>query len=113
MWPWQPKTDPGWHRPLCPQLRPSGRPLPWCVFGAGGLMGPNPNTDRTTNQDPPPKTKPASIPNPAFEPPSGMGPHFTPRERSLDGSRYSPGDVPGPILTLAKALSPWGPNSNA
>ena len=75
--------------------------------------GTYPNPNPTPNRDPPPKPKPSPNPNPAIEPPSGMGPHFTPRERSLDWSRYSPGNVPGPILTLAKALSPWGPNSNA
>ena len=34
-----------------------------------GPHGPNPNTNRTTNQDPPPKVKPASKPNPAIEHP--------------------------------------------
>ena len=44
----------------------------------------------------PPNPKPASIPNPIFEPPSGMGPHFSPRGRSRDWSRFGPGDVPAP-----------------
>ena len=34
VWPWQPKRDADRHRPLCPQLCPSGRPLPCCGFGA-------------------------------------------------------------------------------
>ena len=98
VWPWQPKRDPDRHRPLCPQLRPSGRPLPWCGFGAWNLLGPNPNPNPnpTPNWDPPLKPKPASIPNPAFQPPSGMGPHISPGGRSRDRSRFGPGDVPGP-----------------
>ena len=95
-WPWQPKRYPDRHRPLCPQLSPSVRPLPCCGFGAWKLLGPNRNPNPTPNRDPPPKTKPASIPNPAFEPPSGMGPHVSPRGRSRDRSRFGPGDVPGP-----------------
>ena len=35
VWPWQPKRDPDRHRPLCPQLSPSGRPLPCCGFAPG------------------------------------------------------------------------------
>ena len=35
VWPWQPKRDPDRHRPLCPQLSPSGSPLPCCGFGPG------------------------------------------------------------------------------
>ena len=38
VWPWQPKRDPDRHRPLCPQLSPSGRPLPCCGFGAWNLL---------------------------------------------------------------------------
>ena len=34
MWPWQPKTHPDRHRPLCPQLSPSWRPRPCCGFSA-------------------------------------------------------------------------------
>ena len=96
VWPWQPKRDPDRHRPLCPHLSPSVRPLPCCGFGAWNLLGPNPNPNPTPNRDPPPKTKAATIPNPAFEPPSGMGPSFSPRGRSRDRSRFGPGDVPGP-----------------
>ena len=94
--PWQPKRDPDRHRPLCPQLSSSGRPLPCCGFGAWNLLGPNTNPNPTPNRDPPPKPKPASIPYPAFDPLSGMGPHFSARERSRDRGRFSPGDVPGP-----------------
>ena len=43
VWPWQPKRDPDRHRPLCPQLSPSGSPLPCCGFGAWYLLGPNAN----------------------------------------------------------------------
>ena len=96
VWPWQPKRDPDRHCPLCPQLSLSGRPLPCCVFGAWNHLGPNLNPNPTPNRDPPHKPKPASIPNPSFEPPSGMGPHISPRGRSLDRSRFGPGDVPGP-----------------
>ena len=38
VWPWQPKRDPDRHRPLCPQLSPSGRPLPCCGFGDWNLQ---------------------------------------------------------------------------
>ena len=112
VWPWQPWRDPDRHRPMCPQLSPSGRPLPCCGFGAWNLLGPNPNPNPTPNRDPPPKPKPASIPNPAFEPPSGMAPHFSPRGRSRDRSHFGPLDVPDRTLTLAKALPSWGPKSN-
>ena len=96
MGPWQPKRDPDQQRLLCPQLSPSGRPLPCCGFGAWNLLGPNPNPNPTPNQDPPPKPKPASIPNPAFEPLSSMGPHFSPRGISRERSRFGPGDDPEP-----------------
>ena len=96
MCPWQPKTDPDRQRPLCPQLSHSWRPRPCCGFGAWNLLGRNPNPNLTLNRDPPPKPKPATIPNPAIEPPSVMGPHFSPRGRSRHWSRCGPGDVPGP-----------------
>ena len=88
-------TDPDRHRPLCPQLSPSRRPLPCCGFDAWRLLGPNPNPSPTPNQDPPPKPKPASIPNAAIEPPSGMGPHFSPQGRSRHQTGFSPGDILG------------------
>ena len=53
VWPWQPKRDPDRHRPFCPHLSPSGRPLPCCGFGAWNLRGPNPNPNPTPNRDPP------------------------------------------------------------
>ena len=112
VWPWQPKRDPDRHRPLCPQLSPSGRPLPCCGFGAWNLLGPNPNPNPTPNRDPPQKPKPASIPNPAFEPPSGVGPHFSPRGRSRDRSHSALATSLARTLTLAKARPSWGPNSN-
>ena len=96
VWPWQPKTDRERQPPLCPQLSPSGSPLRCCGLGAWSLLGPNPNPNRTPIRDPPPQPKPASNPNPASEPPSGAGPHLSPRGRSRDWSRFSPGDVPGP-----------------
>ena len=112
VWPWQPKRDPDRHRPLCPQLSPSGRPLPCCGFGAWNLLGPNRNPNPTPNRDPPPKPKPASISNPAFEPLSAWaltsaleGDHETGVASALATSLDR-------TLTLAKALPSWGPNSN-
>ena len=70
VWPWQPKTDPDRHRPLCPQLSHSGRPLLCCGFGAWSLQVPNRKPNPTLIWDPPPKPKSAWIPNPEFEPPS-------------------------------------------
>ena len=107
VWPWQPKRDPYQHLSLCPQLRPSGRPLPSCVFGVGGLMGPNPNTNRSTNQDPPPKVKPASIPNPAIEHPPPRGCHLPwlimadPLRASSTGAARLGPPRPGLSLTMA------------
>ena len=112
VWPWQPKRDADRHRPLCPQLRPSGRPLPCYGCGAWNLLGPNPNPNPTLNRDPPPKPKPAAIPNPAFQPPSGMGPHFSPRGRSRDRIASALATSLARTLTLATALPSWGPNSN-
>ena len=90
VWPWQPKRDSDLHRHLYPQLSPAvGSALGASRYPTVTLTLPR---TRVT----PPKPKPASIPNPAFEPPSGMGPHFSPRERARDRSRFGPGDVPGP-----------------
>ena len=108
VWPWQPKRDPDRHRLLCPQLSPSGRPLPCCGFSAWNLLGHNPNPNPTPNRDPPPKPKLDSIPNPAFEVPSGMGPHFRFRGRSRDRSRFGPGNVPGPISNPSACSVPMG-----
>ena len=96
VWPSQAKRDPGRHRPLCPQLSPWGRPLPYCGFGAWRRQVPHPNLNTTFIRDPPPKLKHASIPNPAFEPPTGMGSHVSPQGRSQDRRRFGPGDVHGP-----------------
>ena len=112
VWPWQPKSDHYRHRPLGPQLSPSERPVGALLWvRRWSLLGPNPNP--TSKRDPPLKPKPASNPNPGVEPPSGMGPHFSTRGRSREWRRVGPADVPGPNPTLAKALSPWGPNSNS
>ena len=109
MWPWQPKRDPERHRPLCPQLSPSGRPLPCCGFGAWSLLVPNPN--HTPDMDPTPKPMPASKPNPAFETPSGMA--LTSALEGYQKTRVFSALATSPdrTLNLAKALSPWGPNS--
>ena len=96
VWLWQPKRDPDRHRLLCPQVSPSGSPLHCHGFGAWNLLGANTIPNPTPNREPPPKPKPASIRNPAFEPLSGMGPHFSPRGISRDRSRFGPCDVPGP-----------------
>ena len=112
VWPWQPNRDPDGHRPLCPQVSPSGIPLPCCKFGAWYFLGPNPNPNPTPNRNPPPKPKPASIPNPAFEPPLAWaltsaleGNHETRVASALATSLDR-------NLTLAKALPSWGPNYN-
>ena len=110
VWPRQPKRDPDLHRPLCPQLSPSGRPLPCCGFGAWNLLAPNPNSNQTPNREPAPKPKPASIPKPAFEPPSGMGPQFSPEGGHVPGVAMDLAMCLYRNLPLAKALSPWGPN---
>ena len=109
VWAWQPKTDPERHSPLCPHLSPSGRPLPCCGFGAWSLLVPNPN--HTPDMDPTPKPMPASKPNPAFEPPSGMA--LTTALEGYQKTRVFSALATSPdrTLNLAKALSPWGPNS--
>ena len=53
VWPCQPKRDPDRHRLLCPQVSPSGSPLPCCGFGAWYLLGPNANPNPTPKRDPP------------------------------------------------------------
>ena len=112
VWPWQPKRDPDRLRPFCPQLSPSGRPLPCCGFGAWNNLGPNPNPNPSPNRDPPPKPKPASIPNLhlsrllAWALTSALeGDHETGVASALATSLAR-------TLTLAKALPTWGPNSN-
>ena len=75
------------------------------------LLGANPNPKPTPNPDPPPKPKPALIPNPAVEPTLAWaltsaleGDHETGVASALVTSLDR-------ILTIAKALSSWGPNS--
>ena len=93
--PWQPKTDPERQPTLCPQLSPSARPQPCCGFGVWSLLGPNPNPNPMSDRDPPPKPKPASISKRTLESPVRMSPHFSPRWRSRDRSRFVPGHLPG------------------
>ena len=112
VWPWQPKRDPDRHRPLCPQLSPSGRPLPCCGFGAWNLLGPNPNPNTTR-----PGTLPRNLSLPrslilhlsrllAWALTSALeGDHETGVASALATSLAR-------TLTLAKALPSWGPNSN-
>ena len=112
MWPWQPKRDPDRHRPLCPQLSPSGRPLPCCGFGAWNLLGPNPNRNPTLNREPP---RNLSLPRSlilhlsrrlACALTSALkGDHETGVASALATSLDR-------TLNLAKALPSWGPNSN-
>ena len=106
----QRKTDPDWHHPFCTPLSPSGRPLPCCGFHAWSLLGPKPNPNPILNQDPPLKPQPASNPNPALVPlvawalTSALeGDHEQRVESALATSVAR-------TLTLAKALSPRGPN---
>ena len=112
MWPWQPKRDPDRHRPLCPQLSPSGRPLHCCGFGAWSLLGPTPNPNPTLIRDPPPKPKPASMPNPAIDhlmawalTSALAGDHEKTVASALAMS-------PEQTISLPNAQSPWGPISN-
>ena len=112
VWPWQPRRDPDRHRPLCPQLSPSGRPLPCCGFGAWNLLGPNPNPNPTRTG-----TLPRNLSLPrslilhlsrllAWALTSGLeGDHETGVASALARSLAR-------TLTLAKALPSWGPNSN-
>ena len=104
VWPWQPKREPDQHGPKCPQLSPSGRPLPCCGFGAWNLLGPNPN--------PNPKPKPASIPNPAIDCLLAWAlTSALERDHETAVSSAMPVSLEK-TLTLANAQSPWGPNCN-
>ena len=112
VWPWQPKRDPDRHRPLCPQLSPSGRPQPCCGFGAWNLLGPN-----LTLTLPRTGTLPRNLSLPrslilhlsrllAWALTSALeGEHETGVASALATSLAR-------TLTLAKALPSWGPNSN-
>ena len=109
--PWQPTTDPEWHPPMCPQLRPSGTPLPCCAFGIWSLLGSNPNPNTAQNREFPLKTKPASKPKCTFEPLRRMSPHFTPPGRSRDQSRFGPDDL-GPNHNPSFGTPPCDPLQN-
>ena len=112
VWPWRAKRDPDRHRPLCPQLSPWGRPLPYCGFGAWRQQVPNPNLNTTVIRDPRPKP---SLPRYLIL-------HLSCRlawalTSALEGDQGTGvtsalATSPDRTLTLAKALSPWGPNSN-
>ena len=111
-WPWQPKTDPDRHPPLRPPLSPSGRLLPCCAFGAWSLLGPNPNPIPTRNWEPSPNLRlPRTLTLNLGRRVAGAltlaleGDHETRVASALATSL-------GRALTLAKAVSPCGPNSN-
>ena len=111
-WPWQPKTDPDRHPPLRPPLSPSGRLLPCCAFGAWSLLGPNPNPIPTRNWEPSPNLRlPRTLTlNLGHRVARALtlaleGDHETRVASALATSL-------GRALTLAKAVSPCGPNSN-
>ena len=96
---------------LVPSIRPLGRPLPCCGFGTWNLLGPNPNSNLTPIRDPPPKPKPASIPNTAIDHLLAWaltsdleGDHETAVTSALAVSLDR-------TLTLANAQSLWGPHS--
>ena len=82
--------------------------MPCCGFGVWSLFCPNPNPNRTPNRDPSPKHKAASKTNTVLVRPCPMGPHFSPRGRSRDQSRVSPGDVPGPNPHPISGTLPMG-----
>ena len=108
----QTKTDPDRHHPFCTPLSPSGRPLPCCGFRAWSLLGPNPTPNRTPNGT---IHRNLSLPRTltlqlshlvAWALTSALeGDHETGVASALAKSLDR-------TLTLAKALSPWGPNSN-
>ena len=112
VWPWHQKGDPNQHRPLCPELSPSGRPLACCGIGAWNLLGPNPNPNPTLNRDPQPKPKPAPIPNPAIELPSGRAPTSALEADHKTGVVLVLATSLDRTQSLSKAVSPWGPNFN-
>ena len=112
MWTWQPKTDPNRHIPFCPQLSPSGRPLPCCVFGTWSLLGPNPKPKPTPNWNPPLKPKAPLKPYPPLEDPVAWA--LTSAFKGDHESRVASAlatSLEG-TLSLAKPLSTWGPNPN-
>ena len=112
VWPWQPKRDPDWHRPLCPQFSPSQRPRPCCAFGTWSSWEviPKLTLPRTGTLH-----RNLSLPRSltlqlsrllAWALTSALeGDHETSVASDLAMSLDQ-------TLTLAKALSSWGPNSN-
>ena len=102
------QSDPAWHPPLCPELSPSRRPLHCSGFSTWIPLEPNPNPtlNRTTHQ--------------ILSLPSTLTLHFnltfawaltSPLERDLKtGVASILATSLVQTLTLAKALSPWGPN---
>ena len=56
VWPWNPKTSPDRHPPLCPQLSPSGRQVHCYVFSALNLLGTK--SDPISNPHQKPQLKP-------------------------------------------------------
>ena len=75
------------------------------------LLGGNPKTNPTQNWDPPPKPKPASIPNPAIEPLLACTLTSALEGDQETGVASALATSLDRTLTLAEALSPWGPNS--
>ena len=88
--------DPDRHCPLCPQLTNSGRKLFCCGFGTWSLQGPTLTLTltllRTGNLH-----QNLSLTHTLTLHFSRLvhAPHFSPRGRSRDRSRFGPGDVPG------------------
>ena len=113
VWPWREKRDPDRHRPLCPQLSPWGRPLPYCGFGAWRRQVPNPNLNTTVIRDPPRKPKHGSIPNPSFELPLAWALTSALEGDQGTGVTSALATSPDRTLNLTKALPSWGPNSKA
>ena len=94
-----------------PSTQPFGETTALLWFGAWNLLGPNPNSNLTPIRDPPPKPKPASIPNTAIDHLLAWaltsdleGDHETAVTSALAVSLDR-------TLTLANAQSLWGPHS--
>ena len=75
-------------------------------------MGANPNPNPTPNRDPPLKPKPASIPSPAIDRLLVWALTSALEGYHENGVALAPATSLDRTLTLAEALSPWGPNSN-
>ena len=112
VWRWQPKRDPDRHHPLCPHFSPSQRPRPCCGFGARRSceLTLTLTLPRTGNLH-----RNLSLPRSLILHLSRLlawaftstleGDHETVVTSALATSLDQ-------TLTLAEALSPWGPNSN-